>query len=401
MKTNREKLMDAKERVDQVVKQTPLMYSYFYSEEYDANVYLKAENLQRTGAFKIRGAYNKISRLSEEDKQRGLIASSAGNHAQGVALAAKECGAKAVIVMPSNTPLIKVEATKHYGAEVVLHGDCYDDAYQKAMELKKENGYKFIHPFDDEDIILGQGTVAMEILEQLEDVDMIIVPIGGGGLISGMAMAVKELNPSVEVIGVEPVGAQTLKQSIGKDKVVELPEVNTIAEGVAVKKAGSLNFQYVKEYVDRIITVDDVDIMEAFLLVSEKEKIISENAGVLSVAALKQLDVKAKNIVCVISGGNIDVVTISELINRGLVVRGRVFCFGVELSDTPGQLLNIAGILASHNANIIKLDHNQFKTVDRFQQVHLEVTCETNGKKHIEEIKHALKEHGYEVQVVY
>ncbi len=401
MKNNVERLTEAKKRVDKVAKETPLMYSYFLSEEYEANIYLKAENLQRTGAFKIRGAYNKISQMSDEEKKRGLIASSAGNHAQGVALAARECGAKAVIVMPSNTPLIKVEATRHYGAKVILSGDCYDDAYQKALELKREHGYTFVHPFDDEDIILGQGTLALEIMEQLDTIDMIIVPIGGGGLISGIAMAVKELKPDIEVIGVEPHGAQTLKKSIGRNEIVELKEVNTIAEGVAVKIGGSLNFEYIKQYVDRIITVDDVDIMEAFLLVSEKEKMIAENAGVLSVAALKKLNIKSKNVVSVISGGNIDVVTISELINRGLVVRGRVFCFAVELSDTPGQLQTIATILAGHGANIIKLDHNQFKTIDRFKQVHLEVTCETNGRKHIEEIKHALKEHGYQVQVVY
>jgi len=401
MKTKIELMKEAKLRVSQVAKETPLIYSYFFSEEYDAKVYLKAENLQRTGAFKIRGAYNKIAQLSEEEKKRGLIASSAGNHAQGVALAARECGAKAVIVMPTNTPLIKVEATKQYGAEVILYGDLYDDAYAKAMELKAKEHYKFIHPFDDEDIIIGQGTVALEIMEQLDAIDKILVPIGGGGLISGIAMAVKTINPKIEVIGVEPVGAQTLKKSIGNNKVVELDEINTIAEGVAVRKAGSLTFDYVKQYVDRIITVDDVDIMEAFLLVSEKEKMIAENAGVLSVAALKQLDIKGQTIVSLISGGNIDVVTISELISRGLVVRGRVFCFAVELSDTPGQHQMIASILAKLGPNIIKLDHNQFKTVDRFKQVHLEVTRETNGKSHIEVIKDALKTRGYQLQVIY
>jgi len=394
-------LFEARKRVQQIAIETPLIYSYFFSEEYQANVYLKAENLQRTGAFKIRGAYNKISCLSEEERQRGLIASSAGNHAQGVALAAKECNAKAIIVMPSNTPLIKVEATKHYGATVILHGECYDDAYQKALELKEANGYTFIHPFDDIDIIYGQGSVALEILDQLDDIDIIIIPIGGGGLISGMGMAIKEIKPSIRIIGVEPEGAQTLKKSISKGRIVELEKVNTIAEGVAVKKAGEIPFELVKEYVDEIITVEDVDIMEAFLLISEKEKIIAENAGVLSVAALKKLDIKGKNIVSVISGGNIDVVTISELISRGLVVRGRVFCFAVELSDTPGQLQLIATILAELGANIIKLDHNQFKTIDRFKQVHLEVTCETNGWKHVSLIKNELKKHGYEVQVVY
>lgn len=394
-------LNEARTRVNEIVKETPLIYSYFYSEEYEANVYLKAENLQRTGAFKIRGAYNKISKLTKEERERGLIASSAGNHAQGVALAAKECCAKATIVMPLNTPLIKVEATKQYGAKVILYGDCYDDAYQKAMELRNEFNYTFIHPFDDLDIIYGQGTVALEIMEQVEDIDIVIIPIGGGGLISGMAMAFKEIKPEIKVIGVEPRGAQTLKKSIEKNQIVELRKVDTIAEGVAVKRAGEIPFELVKKYVDEIITVEDVDIMEAFLMLTEKEKLIVENAGVLTVAALKKLDIKGKNVVSVLSGGNIDVVTISELISRGLVVRGRVFCFSVELSDTPGQLQRIATILAELGANIIKLDHNQFKTVDRFKQVHLEVTCETNGKKHVSLIKKELKKHGYEVEVVY
>ncbi len=269
-------LQKAKETVDKVVKTTPLIYSYFFSEEFDAGIYLKPENLQRTGAFKIRGAYNKISALGDEERGAGLIASSAGNHAQGVALAAKECGAKATIVMPSNTPLIKVEATRHYGAEVVLHGDCYDDAYQKAMELKEEHGYTFIHPFDDMDIIYGQGTIGLEIIEQLGDVEMVIVPIGGGGLIAGVAMAIKELKPTVKVIGVEPQGAQSMKKSVEKGHLVQLRKVDTIAEGVAVKKAGELPYELVKEYVDEIVTVTDVDIMEAFLLLSEKEKVIVE-----------------------------------------------------------------------------------------------------------------------------
>lgn len=399
--TKIDELQEAYTRVQQVTVKTPLLYSYFLSQEYNSSVYLKTENLQRTGAFKIRGAYNKISQLSEQDKKRGLIASSAGNHAQGVALAAKECGANAIIVMPANTPLIKVEATRQYGAEVILYGDCYDDAYAKAMELKEKNNYKFIHPFDDDEIILGQGTITLEIMEQLENIDMIIVPIGGGGLISGMAMAAKEINPGIEIVGVEPTGAQTMNQSVRMNKLMPLANVNTIAEGVAVKMPGKRTFEYVKKYVDRIVTVEDVDIMEAFLLLTEKEKVVSENAGALSVAALKKVDIKGKRVVSLISGGNIDVVTISELINRGLVVRGRVFCFAVELSDTPGQLQNIATILAEQKANIIQLNHNQFKTIDRFQHVHLEVTCETNGKKHILEIKEALNRSGYELEVIY
>jgi threonine dehydratase len=395
------RLNAASNRMQSVIKETPAIYSYFFSEEYEASIYLKAENLQRTGAFKIRGAYNKIALLSEEDRKRGLIASSAGNHAQGVALAGKTCGAKATIVMPANTPLIKVEATRHYGAEVVLHGECYDDAYREAMRLQATYGYTFIHPFDDEEVIDGQGTIGLEIIKQVEGIDMVIVPIGGGGLISGIAMAIKTLRPEIKVIGVEPEGAQTLRQSILKNQIVELTKVNTIAEGVAVKRGGQLPFQLIKEYVDDIITVSDVDIMEAFLLLTEKEKIIAENAGVLSIAALKKLDVKGKTIVPIISGGNIDVVTISELISRGLVVRGRVFCFTVELSDTPGELQEIATILADLGANIIKLDQNQFKTIDRFKQVLLEITCETNGKKHVEQIKKALKDKAYSVKVVY
>lgn len=402
-----EQIRQAKVRVDKIIKKTPLIYSYFYSEEYEGNIYLKPENLQRTGAFKIRGAYNKILTLSEADRERGLIASSAGNHAQGVALAAKECHAKATIVMPANTPLIKVEATKHYGARVILHGECYDDAYQEAIRIMKDEDLTFIHPFDDDDIIYGQGTIGLEIIEEIkkmkdvDHIDTVLVPIGGGGLISGVAMAIKELDPEIQVIGVEPKGAQTLKKSIKNGYVTELRKVNTIAEGVAVKRAGEKTFEYIREYVDDIVTVSDVDIMEAFLLLSEKEKIIVENAGALSVAALRKIETKGKTIVSVLSGGNIDVVTISELINRGLVVRGRVFCFAIELSDTPGELQRIATILAELGANIIKLDHNQFKTVDRFKQVLLEITCETNGKKHVSLIKKRLKEEGYIIEIVY
>ena len=391
----------AKETVNHIIKKTPLIYSDFYSQEYDADVYLKPENLQRTGAFKLRGAYNKIINLSQEDKEKGLIASSAGNHAQGVALAAKACDVKAVIVMPSNTPLIKVEATKNYGAEVVLSGDCYDDAFNEAKRLQEKYGYTFIHPFDDEDIITGQGTIGLEILEDLPEVDIIIVPIGGGGLISGVAIAAKAIKPEIQIIGVEPYGAQTLGYALKNNHVVELKKVDTIAEGVAVKKSGEKTFEYVRKYVDSLVTVSDVNIMEAFLLVAEKEKIIAENAGVLSVAALRNINVKGKKVVSLISGGNIDVVTISELISRGLVVRGRVFCFSVELADTPGQLQMIASILSEVGANIIQLDHNQFKTVDRFKRVHLEVTCETNGKGHIAQIKGALKQKGYDVKIVY
>lgn len=398
---DKNRVMQANENLNGIIKKTNLIYSTFFSNEYNNEIYIKPENFQVTGAFKIRGAYNKICLLSKEKKDKGLVAASAGNHAQGVAYSAQKLGVKATIVMPTHTPLIKVEATRAYGADVVLYGDCYDDAYSKAVELQKTNDFTFIHPFDDEDVIAGQGTIGIEIIKELPDTDYIIVPIGGGGLISGIASYIKNVQPSVKIIGVEPIGAQTLKKSIVKNKINKLNKVNTIAEGVAVKKGGKLTYNYVKKYVDEIITVDDVDIMEAFLLLLEKEKLIVENAGAISVAALKKLNIHNKKIVTIASGGNIDVVTISELINRGLVIRGRVFCFEVELQDTPGELNKISSILSEQKANIIKLDHNQFKTIDRFKHVRLEVTVETNGHQHVNQIKEKLKECGYEVNVVY
>lgn len=384
-----------------VIRETPLIHSDVFSRESNNDVYIKPENLQLTGAFKIRGAYNRLYHMSEEEKARGIVAASAGNHAQGVAYAANKLGIEATIVMPSQTPLIKVEATKKYGAEVVLYGDCYDDAYAKALEIQAIKQGTLVHPFDDPMVIAGQGTVGLEILEELEDVDTILVPIGGGGLISGIAGAVKALKPSVKVIGVEPEGAQTLNYSMIKNKISELKEVTTIAEGVAVKRPGDKTFELVREYVDDIIVVSDVDVLEAFLLMVEKEKLVAENAGVLALAALKKLPYIGKKVVCVVSGGNIDVVTISEMINRGLISRGRLFCFSVELHDTPGELLKISTIMAKHNANVVQLDHNQFKTLDRFMHVQLEITLETNGHEHVAEIKKALYDEGYHVTVVY
>lgn len=391
----------AAERLKGVSKKTELMYSSIFSDESGNEIYLKPENLQVTGAFKIRGAYNKISKLSEEEKRKGVIASSAGNHAQGVAYAAQKLGIKATIVMPKTTPLIKVAATKSYGANVVLHGDYYDEAYARAKELQEENNYVFVHPFDDLDVIAGQGTIGLEILEDLKDVDCIVVPVGGGGLISGIAAAAKAINPEVKIIGVEPEGAKAMKKSIEKNAVVNLDTVKTIAEGVAVKKPGDITFEIIKNCVDEIITVSDFDIMEAFLVVLEKQKLIAETSGVLSLAALKKISDKNKKIVCVISGGNIDVVTISSMINRGLVSKGRLFCFTVDLPDKPGELLKISEILAELNANVIKLDHNQFKAFDRFMQVQLEVTLETNGHEHINEIIGNLNEAGYSIARVY
>ncbi|MBI9013932.1 MAG: threonine ammonia-lyase [Clostridiales bacterium] len=394
------KLYEAQEQLKEVLLKTPLIYSPGFSEEYHNQVYIKPENLQKTGAFKIRGAYNKITHLTEKEKSKGLICSSAGNHAQGVAYAAKALGVKATIVMPKTTPLIKVEATKKYGATVVLHGDVYDDAYTEAKRLEKKHDYVFIHPFDDLDIIYGQGTIGLEILEELKDVDYILVPVGGGGLISGIAMAIKESNPKIKVIGIEPRGAMAMKQSLRMNERVCLNKVDTIADGVAVKEPGVLTYELIKKYVDDIIIVDDYDLMDAFLMLVEKHKLVAENAGLLALAGLKKLDVKNKNVVSLLSGGNIDVVTISSLISKGLVSRGRIYCFSVDLPDTPGQLLQISQILSDNKANVVKLDHNQFRTTDRFHHVNLQVTIETNGHDHLKIILNALDKGGFVVEEV-
>ena len=392
-----ESFQQAKERLDKVLLPTPLIYSEAFSKECKNQVFLKPENLQRTGAFKIRGAYNKIVKLDDEAKKKGLIASSAGNHAQGVAYAAKALGVQATIVMPAHTPLIKVEATEAYGANVVLAGEVYDESYQKALELQKEHGYTFVHPFDDEDVMEGQGTIALEILEELPDADIILVPIGGGGLVSGIACAAKQMKPTIKIIGVEPEGAASALAAINEDKVVSLKEAVTIADGTAVKTIGDKTFDYIKEYVDGIITVSDYELMDAFLLLVEKHKLIAENSGILSLAALKKLAEKNKKVVSLISGGNIDVLTISSMINKGLISRGRVFTFSVQLPDKPGQLEFIAKVLAELNVNVIGVDHNQFKNFARFSEVELRVTCETNGEKHIQNIVEKFKELGYDI----
>lgn len=391
----------ARETLKSVIRETPLIYSEAFSEESGNRVYIKPENLQVTGAFKIRGAYNKIVKLTEEEKARGVIASSAGNHAQGVALASTRLGVKATIVMPKTTPLIKVEATRNFGANVVLAGDCYDEAYEEAMRLQKVQNSVFIHPFDDLDVIEGQGTIGAEIFEELEDVDVVLVPIGGGGLISGIALAMKQLKPSIKIVGVEPEGAMAMKASVKQDEIVCLSHVDTIADGVAVKRPGELTFDIIRQYVDEIVTVSDREIMESFLMLLEKHKLIAENSGAVALAGLKKLHVFNKNVVSVVSGGNIDVVTISTLINKGLVSRGRLFCFSVELPDKPGELVRISEVLARLNANVIGLDHNQFKNTDRFMNVELEVTCETSGHAHIEEIQRELAKIGYKVRKVY
>ena len=392
-----EAFIKAKEKLSKVLLKTSLIHSPIFSKEAGNEVYIKPENLQKTGSFKIRGAYNKITNLSDEEKKKGVIASSAGNHAQGVAYGAKESGIKAVIVMPKSTPLIKVESTKQYGAEVVLHGDVYDDAFKKAKELEEKEGYIFVHPFDDEDVIYGQGTIALEILEELPETDIILVPIGGGGLISGIACAAKILKPEIKIIGVEPDGAASAYEAIKEDKVVELKEANTIADGTAVKKIGNTTFEYIKKYVDEIITVSDYELMEAFLLLVEKHKIIAENSGILSLAALKKLKEKNKKVVSVVSGGNIDVLMISSMINKGLIRRDRIFNFSVNIPDKPGELAKVVDLIAQQGANVVKLEHNQFKNLSRFKDIELQITVETNGSEHIQKLTQAFEEKGYEI----
>ncbi|WP_338959931.1 threonine ammonia-lyase [Fusobacterium nucleatum] len=387
----------AREKLSKVLLKTSLIHSPIFSKESGNEVFIKPENLQKTGSFKIRGAYNKITNLSDEEKKKGVIASSAGNHAQGVAYGAKESGIKAVIVMPKSTPLIKVESTKQYGAEVILHGDVYDDAFKKAKELEEKKGYVFVHPFDDKDVIYGQGTITLEILEELPETDIILVPIGGGGLISGIACAAKILKPEIKIIGVEPDGAASAYEAIKEDKVIELKEANTIADGTAVKKIGNTTFEYIKKYVDEIITVSDYELMEAFLLLVEKHKIIAENSGILSLAALKKLKEKNKKVVSVVSGGNIDVLMISSMINKGLIRRDRIFNFTVNIPDKPGELAKVVDLIAEQGANVVKLEHNQFKNLSRFKDIELQIIVETNGSEHIQKLIQAFEEKGYEI----
>lgn len=387
----------AREHLQKVLLPTHLIYSPIFSEESGNQIYIKPENLQKTGAFKIRGAYNKIHKLTEEEKKRGVIASSAGNHAQGVAYAARELGIKAVIVMPKTTPLIKVQSTKKYGAEVVLYGDVYDDAYQKAKELEAQEGYVFVHPFDDIDVLEGQGTIALEILEEMPDAEVIVVPIGGGGLISGIAAAAKMIKPDIKIIGVEPSGAASATEALKKNKVVTLPEANTIADGTAVKRIGDLTFNCIKQYVDEVVTVDDYELTEAFLLLAEKHKIIAENSGILPLAALKKLTERGKKVVPVVSGGNIDVLMISSMIGKGLISRDRIFNFAVSIPDRPGELAKITHIIADVGANIVKLAHNQFKNLSRFRDKEVLITVETNGTDHVQALIEAFAAKGYEV----
>ena len=389
---------EASDRVQEVILPTNLIFSEYYSAETDAKIYLKPENMQYTGAYKVRGAYYKISTLSDEERAKGLVTASAGNHAQGVAYAAKRFGVKAVIVMPKTTPIIKINRTKSYGAEVILHGDVYDDAAEKALELAKEKGYTFIHPFDDKTVATGQGSIAMEIIKELPTVDMILVPIGGGGLACGVATLAKLLNPKVRVVGVEPAGAACMKASIASGKPETLETVSTIADGTAVKTPGGKIFPYVLKNIDDIVTVPDEDLIVDFLNMVENHKMIVENSGLLSVAALRHMDVKGKKVVCVLSGGNMDVITMSSVVQHGLIAKGRIFTVSVLLPDRPGELLRVAKVIADAQGNIVRLEHNQFVSINRNAAVGLTITMEAFGLEHKAQIIKSMEEAGLQPQ---
>lgn len=395
-----EKFEEASEKVKEVTQETKLVYSDYFSRQTGNKVYLKPENMQLTGAYKVRGAYYKISTLTHEEREKGLITASAGNHAQGVAYAAQCCGAKAVIVMPTTTPLIKVERTKSYGADVVLYGDVYDEACEKAMQLAAENGYTFIHPFNDLTVATGQGTIAMEIVKELPLVDYILVPVGGGGLATGVSTLAKMLNPHIKVIGVEPSGASCLQKSFENNEVTTLPKVSTIADGTAVKTPGDLIFPYLQENLDDVITIDDDELIVCFLDMVENHKMIVENSGLLTVAALKHMDVENKKIVAILSGGNMDVITMASVVQHGLIQRDRIFTVSVLLPDKPGELVRVAQVIADAQGNVIKLDHNQFFSTNRNAAVELQITLEAFGTSHKKAIVKALEKHGYRPKLI-
>lgn len=395
-----EKFEEASEIVKKVTSETKLIYSEYLSGQTGNKVYLKPENMQLTGAYKLRGAYYKISTLSDEEREKGLITASAGNHAQGVAYAAKKYGVKAVIVMPTTTPLMKVNRTKGYGAEVILKGDVYDEACEYAYQLAEEKGYTFIHPFDDLTVATGQGTIAMEIFKELPLVDIILVPIGGGGLATGVSTLAKLLNPKIKVIGVEPAGANCMQESLKAGEVVTLPGVNTIADGTAVKTPGKNIFPYIRDNIDEIITVPDEELVVSFLDIVENHKMIVENSGLLTVAALRHLDVKNKRIVSILSGGNMDIITMSSVVQQGLIFRDRIFTVSVLLPDKPGELTKVSEVIATLNGNVIKLEHNQFVSINRNAAVELRITLETFGTDHKNQIIKALEDKGYQPRQV-
>lgn len=395
-----EKFEEASEAVIRVTNRTKLIYSDYFSDMTGNKIYLKPENMQFTGAYKVRGAYYKISTLTDEEREKGLITASAGNHAQGVAYAAKLYNSRAIIVMPTTTPLIKVNRTKGYGAEVILYGNVYDEACQYAMDLANEKGYTFIHPFNDEVVATGQGSIAMEIIKELPTVDIILAPVGGGGLLAGVSTLAKLLNPNIKVIGVEPSGASCMQESLKAGHVVTLPGVDTIADGTAVKTPGDKIFPYIQKNVDDIIAVDDRELIVNFLDMMENHKMVVENSGLLTVAALKHLDCKGKKIVSILSGGNMDVITMSSVVQHGLIERGRIFTVSVQLPDKPGELVNVASVIAKQQGNVIRLEHNQFVSINRNTAVELVITMEAFGHEHKSAIVKALKEKGYCPKVV-
>ena len=394
------KFEEAAEKVKEATLPTNLIFSEYFSNQTGNKVYLKPENMQYTGAYKVRGAYYKISTMSEEARKKGLITASAGNHAQGVAFAAKKYGVKATVVMPTTTPLIKVNRTKGYGAEVVLYGDVYDEACEYALKLAEEKGLTFVHPFDDLDVATGQGSIAMEIIKELPTVDYILVPVGGGGLATGVSTLAKLLNPNIKVIGVEPAGSNCLQASLKNGKVTTLPTVSTIADGTAVKTPGTKVFPYLQKNLDDIITVPDEDLIVSFLDMVENHKMIVENSGLLTVAALKQLKVKDKKVVSILSGGNMDVITMSSVVQQGLVQRSRIFTVSVLLPDKPGELVRVAQIIANANGNVIKLDHNQFVSINRKATVELRITIEAFGHEHKDQIVSELEKNGLRPRLV-
>ncbi len=396
---NLEKFEEASEVLKPVTLETKLVYSEYLSIQSGNDVYLKPENLQYTGAYKVRGAYYTMSTLSEAERGKGVVTASAGNHAQGVAYAAKCFGCKAVIVMPTTTPLMKINRTKSYGAEVVLHGTVYDEACAHAYQLADSEGYTFIHPFDDLRVATGQGTVGLEIFRELSDVDYILVPVGGGGLVTGVSSLAKLMNPKVKVIGVEPAGASCMKASLEQGKVVTLPGINTIADGTAVKTPGATIFPYICQHVDEIITIEDDELIVSFLDMVENHKMVVENSGLLSVAAIKHLNVTGKKIVSVLSGGNMDIITMSSVVQQGLIFRDRIFTISILLPDVPGQLHKVSGIIAKENGNVIRLEHNQFVTTNRNAAVELTITMEAFGTEHKEALITALELAGYVVNV--
>lgn len=392
-----DKVYKASHVLKEVIRKTDLIRAPKINPE--SEVYLKTENLQVTGSFKVRGAYFRISQLTEEERAKGVIACSAGNHAQGVALAATKAGIKSLICLPDSAPISKVEATKGYGAEVCLVPGVYDDAYQKALELRDEKGYTFIHPFNDDDVIAGQGTIGLELIEQLPDIDAVVVPVGGGGLISGVAFAIKSLNPNVKVYGVQAAGAPSMVNSLHDGKIERLDKVATLADGIAVKEPGSNTFEICSKYVDDVVTVTEDEISCAILSLIEQQKLIAEGAGAVSVAAVmfNKVPVKGKKVVCLVSGGNIDVTILNKVIRRGLVKSGRASLLTIELVDKPGQLTGVSGIIAKFGGNVTAVHHERADANENINGCFLRIQLETRNFEHLEQIKNALTEAGYKI----